>query len=84
MEKTFTVNGKKVTFTETTAIYENDEVLETLLLHDEDDEFHDGDCITADYAAFPDTDEEAEYLITNSYWATYWHKNDDGIIVCDE
>ena len=83
MKKTFTVNGKTVVITETTAIYGEDE-LETLLLHDEDDEFRDGDCITADYARFPETDEEAESLVNNAYWATYWHKNEDGVIVCDE
>lgn len=84
MKKTFTVNGKKVTFTETTAIYEHGGLFETLLLHDEDDEYHDGDCITVDYASFPDTDEEAEDLIANSYWTTYWYKNNDGIIIMEQ
>lgn len=83
MTNTFTVNGKQIEITETTAIYGGDE-LSTLLLHDLDDEFHDGDCITADYVAMPEDDDEAETLIMNANWTEYWHRDDEGRIICDE
>lgn len=83
MTRTFNVNGKQVEMTETTAVFFGDE-LTTILLHDVDDEFHDGDCITSDFSGFPETDDEAETLINNCYWATYWHRDENGKIICDE
>ena len=79
----FTVNGKQIEITETEAIFNGDK-LTTLLLHDCDDEYNDGDCITADYVAMPENDEEAETLVNNTYWATYWHRDEKGTIICDE
>ncbi len=58
---TFTVNGAEVTFTEVIGVFNGDE-LETILIHDERDTYHDGDCIVEVGKPFPETDEEAEAL----------------------
>ena len=50
---TFTVNGVEVTFTEVIGVFDGDE-LETILIHDERDTYHDGDCIVEVGKAFPD------------------------------
>lgn len=59
---TFTVNGVEVTFTEVMGVFNGDE-LDTILIHEERDTYHDGDCIVEVGKAFPETVEEAEALL---------------------
>lgn len=71
MKQTFTLStGKQITFEKITAKFCGEEIeQEAPKLHDEEDTFCNGDCITA--AEMPETDEEAEQLIENSYWSTF-------------
>lgn len=66
MKKTFNINGRQVTFTEIIADFGCDGgELEALLIHDEGDEYNEGDVIAADYMNFPETDEEAAEIVNN-------------------
>lgn len=67
MKKTFNINGRQVTFTEIIADFgDNGGELEALLIHDEGDEYNEGDVITVDYMNFPETDEEAAEIVNNA------------------
>lgn len=72
MKKTFTLtNGNVVTFEEITAKFCGEETEQKALkLHDEKDEFCDGDCISA-IDEMPNTVEEAEQAIEDNYWSTF-------------
>lgn len=54
---TFTCNGVEVEFAESYGV---------LYIHDVNDQFHECDRLTIDYAGFPTTDEEAEFIINNA------------------
>ena len=79
---TFTVNGAEVTFTEIIGVFNGDE-LEAILIHDENDTYHDGDCVTADYASFPETDEDATFICENSN-TTYYFTVENGKYIVNE
>ena len=83
MTNIYTVNGKQVEFTQISMIYDGIEV-EGLLLHEIDDEFHNGDCITSEIDYLPGDDEEAKTIIENCWWITYWHKDDNGFYISEE
>ena len=71
MTKTFTVEGKEVEFAKISVIITEDgnqEELQGLLLHDTDDTFYDGDCITTEYSELPESEQEAQDFITNAHW----------------
>lgn len=68
---TFTVNGAEVTFTEVIGVFDGEEDY-ALLIHDENDTYHEGDCITGDYAHFPEDDEEAAFICENSNTTEYF------------
>ena len=72
MNNIYTVNGKQIEFTKINMVYDGEEV-EGLLLHDCDDEFRNGDCITGEIDYLPGDDEEAKTIIKNCYWITYYH-----------
>ena len=66
MKKTFNVNGRQVTFTDIIADFGSDgDKMEALLIHDEGDEYNEGDVIAIDYMNFPETDEEAAEIVNN-------------------
>ena len=73
MKATFTINGKEVEFTKVSVIITEDgnqEELQGLLLHDTDDTFYDGDCITTEYSELPVNDEDAKDFLANFCWET--------------
>lgn len=80
MKRTFIINGRTVEMTETTAFFDGSEI-DVIIMHDADDEFNEGDCITADYAGYPDNDEEAAYIAENAYWVDEWHVDDNGMMI---
>ena len=80
MKKVFTVNGHNVTFEEIRYIYgEEAEIQDGLLIHDETDEFHDGDCIIGNMNTMPETDEDAADMLEYEHSSTYITLRDDGI-----
>ena len=66
MKRTYTVNGKEAELSEVSAVFEN-ERMNGIMLHDADDEFRDGDCITSEYDYLPENDEEAAEWINNTH-----------------
>lgn len=76
MKRTFNINGRTVEMTETTA-FSNGSEIDVIIMHDAKE----GDCITADYAGYPDNDEEAAYIAENAYWVDEWHVDDNGMII---
>ena len=74
MAKKYNVNGGQVEFIKINMICDGEEI-EGLLLHNCNDEFSDGDCITGEHYDLPDDDEEAQTIIENCYWITYWHRD---------
>lgn len=70
-KETFKVHGANVTFTAVTGVFSNGEY-ETILIHDENDRFNDGDCVTADYSHFPENDEDATFICENSNTTEYF------------
>lgn len=60
---TFTVNGVENTFTEVMGVFNGNEI-EAILIHDERDTYHDGDWIISEVEVpFPETDEDAEFIL---------------------
>lgn len=78
----FTVHGAKVIFTEVVGVFNGDE-LDAILIHDENDIYHDGDCITIDYCGFPETDEDATFICENSNTTEYFTVENGKYIVND-
>ena len=75
MEATFKINGKEVEFKKVSVIIKEDgkqEEIQGLLLHDIDDDFKNGDAITTEYTNLPENEKEAQDLIINAYWDTYF------------
>jgi hypothetical protein len=50
----------------------NGDELGAILIHNENDRFNDGDCVTADYSHFPENDEEATFICENSNTTEYF------------
>lgn len=72
MKKTFEIDGRKVEFTECTAIscdYTEDGRRSCLKIHDVSDEFCDGDGVIFD-CDLPEDAEDAETLLINEYLDT--------------
>lgn len=72
MTRTYKVNGKEIVLSTVSAIFVPEDITEHtyvrtgIKLHDVDDEFHDGDCVTFEYDYLPEDDEEAEDWINNT------------------
>ena len=80
MKKVFKINGNEVTFEEIKYIYgEETQIQDGLLIHDETDEFGDGDCIIGNLNTIPETDEEAADMLANEYASTAITMRPDGI-----
>ena len=80
MKKVFKINGHQVTIEEIRYVYgEETEIQDGLLIHDETDEFHDGDCIIGNLNTIPETDEEAADVLANEYASTAITMRPDGI-----
>lgn len=66
MKRTYLVWEKEVELCEITVVFENERV-NGIMLHDVDDEYRDGDCITFEYDNLPENDEEAAELINSTH-----------------
>lgn len=55
-----------------------------MLLHDIDDEFKNGDAITTEYTNLPEDEKEAQDLIINAYWDTYFSIDGEKYILKSE
>lgn len=66
MKRTYTVNEKEIELSEVSAVFEN-ERMNGIMLHDVDDEYRDGDCVTSEYDHLPENDEEAADWINNTH-----------------
>lgn len=73
---------KQIEFTEITAIFDREEI-PALLIHDLDDEYHNGDCITGEFAHLPDDSEDAKNIL-ECYLISDFGLNDAGKIVSNE
>ena len=72
MKNTFEINGRKVEFTECTAIssdYPEDGRRSCIMIHDVADEFCDGDGVISN-CDLPEDAEDAETLLINEYLDT--------------
>ncbi len=79
MNRTFTVNGKEVEFAEITVVFEG-ETMNGLLIHDVDDEYSNGDCITTEYD-MPEDNEDAENIIENAcFLCCFTYENEKYIV----
>lgn len=80
MKKTFTINGHDVTFTEIRFIYCDETTVQNgLLIHDETDEYHDGDCIIGNMCEMPETADEAVDMLMYEHPTSYISLRSDGI-----
>lgn len=87
MKATFKINGKEVEFKKVSVIIKEDgkqEEIQGLLLHDIDDEFKNGDAITTEYTNLPEDEKEAQDLIINAYWDTYFSIDGEKYILKSE
>ena len=78
MKKTFEIDGRKVEFTECTAIsfdYPEEGRRSCLMIHDVADEFCDGDGVIFD-CDLPEDAEDAETLLINEYIDSYYETLD--------
>lgn len=78
MTKSFEIRGRKVEFTEVTAIWHLDPEAgrrEVILIHDTTDEFRDGDGVIFE-AETPENAEDAEILLSNETPETYFETMD--------
>ena len=79
--KSTTING--TTFTEITYRMHDEEVEQYgLLIHDENDTFHDGDMIIGNGGEIPETEEDAEIILTNETGSYAFHI-EDGLYIID-
>ena len=68
-----------VEFREIKYVYGNEtDVQNGILIHDLNDIFHDGDTIIGNNSALPETEEDAETILTDTAQTSYW-TFDDGI-----
>lgn len=72
------ININNTTFTEITYRMEGED-LEGLLIHDENDTFHDGDMIVG--CELPETVEEAEIILANETGISTFHIEDGMYII---
>jgi len=73
---------KQIEFTEITSIFDGEEI-PALLIHDLDDEYHNGDCITGEFSDLPDDSEDAKNILA-CYLISDFGLNDAGKIVIYE
>lgn len=72
MTRTYKVNGKEIVLSTVLAVYisgditEDTNVRKAIKLHDVDDEFHDGDCVTFEYDYLPE--EAADWINNTCSW----------------
>lgn len=79
--KSTTING--TTFTEIIYRMHDEEVEQYgLLIHDENDTFHDGDMIIGNGCELPETEEDAEIILTNEAGSYAFHI-EDGLYIID-
>lgn len=80
MEKTYNVHGEEVKIRECSVYYTAaDETVDSVMIHWEKEQFHDGDRVTA-CDRLPIDDEEATNIIDNNFLATFIINEENEII----
>ncbi len=79
MKKTLLFNGREITFTQINMVVDG-ESMAGLLMHDESDEFRDGDCVSSVFGnTLPEDEDDVECYLEDSSWASWFVKGEYGI-----
>lgn len=83
--KTYNLNGRNITIEQIMYRFRDElDAQPGLLIHDEADENHDGDCIIGNACTMPETAEEAADILANEYCCHYIELQVDGIWHVDD